>query len=788
MNRIYVGCFVVLFLAGCGKKLHLNEEESAIYGLASPFIITEETAQIHLADYFNTPEHIEHFQFEYATEFTYDSVLHIIHLNDVQKLPEVSELTVKYDNYTYSIILIRPKKSYYTFRFDPKGKEYSSVKTKGTMNSWNPALGEMKLVDGFWQTTFYIKPGTYQYKLILDGVEKTDPNNPDSLENSMGGFNSLFHFNNESATPKPELYTLTHSRKSIAVGFTQPPDVVYALWENSRIKDIKIDTNHHVLTIPVPVNAKEKKRSFIRIYARNKAGKSNDIHFPLQYGKVIQSTDQLTRSDKHRMIMYFLMVDRFFDGNKNNNHPVNDPDILPKANHFGGDLQGVITKVNDGYFEKLGINTIWVSPITQNPLGAYGLFPDPYTKFSGYHGYWPISSTTVDFRFGNEHVLDSLVATIHKNDMNFLLDYVANHVHELHPVYLQHPDWATNLYLPDGSLNTEKWDEYRLTTWFDTFLPTLDLTRKEIVEPMTDSAVFWMKRFHIDGFRHDATKHIDELFWRTLTKKLKHTVSEDNLLYQIGETYGSRELISSYISSGMLDAQFDFSMYDDAVAVFVKDSEPFTRLTSSLGASLDQYGSHHLMGNITGNQDKARFISYAGGEVLFEEDAKKAGWKRDIGVGNPVAYKKLKLLHAWNMAIPGIPTIYYGDEIGMPGGNDPDNRRMMRFNNLNPDEADVLKTTSKLAGLRSASMPLIYGETTVLFEDDKSAVVLRTYFDQAVLIALNKDKTKRTMNVKLPERWLNAEWTSAFNRTFSIENETFSVTLEPYAFDYVLTK
>ena len=61
----------------------------------------------------------------------------------------------------------------------------------------------------------------------------------------------------------------------------------------------------------------------------------------------------------------------------------------------------------------------------------------------------------------------------HQNNMNVLLDIVANHVHEEHPVYKAHPDWATELYLPDGSLNTERWDEYRLTTWFDVFLPTL---------------------------------------------------------------------------------------------------------------------------------------------------------------------------------------------------------------------------------------------------------------------------------------------------------------------------
>jgi len=108
--------------------------------------------------------------------------------------------------------------------------------------------------------------------------------------------------------------------------------------------------------------------------------------------------------------------------------------------------------------------------------------------------------------------------------MNIIVDYVANHVHENHPVYQQHKDWATPLYLPDGRMNTELWDEERLTTWFDTFLPTLDLENPVVAEAMTDSALFWLHNYDIDGFRHDATKHIPESFWRMLTLKAKNRI------------------------------------------------------------------------------------------------------------------------------------------------------------------------------------------------------------------------------------------------------------------------
>jgi cyclomaltodextrinase len=126
------------------------------------------------------------------------------------------------------------------------------------------------------------------------------------------------------------------------------------------------------------------------------------------------------------------------------------------------------------------------------------------------------------------------------------------------------------------------------------------------------------------AFGHDASKHIDLLFWRELTKKVKSNVSRP--IFQIGETYGSRELVNSYVSTGMLDGQFDFNVYDDAVQTFARDEVPFSRLANSITESISWFGDHNLMGYISGNQDRARFISYADGSVKFNEDAKLAGW------------------------------------------------------------------------------------------------------------------------------------------------------------------
>jgi glycosidase len=393
----------------------------------------------------------------------------------------------------------------------------------------------------------------------------------------------------------------------------------------------------------------------------------------------------------------------------------------------------------------------------------------------------------VDFRFGTDKELKTLIETAHQHNLNIILDYVTNHVHELHPIYQEHPEWSTDLYLPDGTLNTEKWDEYRLTTWFDTFLPTLDLENPEVTDIISDSAVFWIKNYHMDGFRHDATKHIPEIFWRTLTKKLKKEViiPQSKRIYQVGETYGNRELIGSYINSGMLDGQFDFGVYDDAVSVFAKDNESFEKLIGSLRESLEHYGYHNLMGYISGNQDKPRFISLAGGDLEFDEDAKLAGWTRKIGVGDPVAYKKLQSLNAFNLTIPGIPTIYYGDEFGMPGANDPDNRRMMQFDGLKPEEKLTTEITKNLIQLRRENLSLTYGDFNLLHLDAYTLVYMRSYFDKTSIIVFNKSKKPLPVLIKIPARFKDANFKSNFDADFNLHDTDMKIFIEGNSFDII---
>jgi cyclomaltodextrinase len=637
-----------------------------------------------------------------------------------------------------------------TFRYEgaPRARE---VRVKAAHNGWTPGSPLRKTSRG-WEEEWILPQGVHPYLLVVDGQEQLDEYAEERAPNGLGGFNSLYRVGSAEAAPVIEATGFEQRGDSVIIRCQGTPgSVLVAYWNNRLLALAQLDASG-TSGLLLPPETREGRRSHLRIWAVTTRQRSAEVLIPLERGVPVTDAGDLTRYDPHTQIMYFLMVDRFLNGDPENDAPVNDPAIHPKANHQGGDLAGVRKALGNGYFDQLGMNTVWLSPITQNPEGAYGLWKNPQTtltsKFSGYHGYWPIRSTVVDHRFGNMEEWKALLDEAHARGNNVLLDYVANHVHEEHPIYQAHPDWATELYLPDGTLNTERWDEYRLTTWFDTFMPTLDLEREVVYETMTDSALWWVVNTPVDGFRHDATKHIPEIFWRTLTRKIRSVQMEQQRpIFQIGETYGSPSLIKSYITPGMLDAQFDFNHYDAMVAAFAQEDAPFEDLVRIAEESSSYYGAHHLMGNITGNQDRPRFTSLADGSLTFGEDMKLAGWTRDIQHAGDVGYERMRMLQAYLFAVPGIPCIYQGDEIADVGGNDPDNRRMMRFENLNAQERKTREWVSAWAKLRRSRMSMLYGSTRYSSPEPGILVIERDYLDEHTIIWINKRPNAVTLTL-----------------------------------------
>jgi glycosidase len=186
------------------------------------------------------------------------------------------------------------------------------------------------------------------------------------------------------------------------------------------------------------------------------------------------------------------------------------------------------------------------------------------------------------------------------------------------------------------------------------------------------------------------------------------------------------------------------------------------------------------MGNITGNQDKPRFISLADGSVSNAGDTKLQGWTNHIQNKGDVGFDKLAQMMAFNLTVPGVPVIYYGDEIGMPGANDPDNRRMMQFSNLNENQLKMKEITKQLIDFRRNKLELIYGELTILPINENVFVFERNYFGKKTIIIFSK--TKQTINLPLTDA---LTWTSQLEHQLTKDKKSITLSLNENDFEII---
>jgi len=700
-----------------------------------------------------------------AIKISYDVKSKILCLTPDKNFEGMSLIDFKYDKKNYEIPVQVIMTQFCGFSYKPEG-EVKQVNLFGTFNGWNRQSLPMKRgEDGVYRITIPLEAGRYEYKFFVDGKEIADPANAVKTPSGVGDFNSVV-----TVAPRHtgknflEILGKDFSHKSVDLKFYYEKEHQSAPLKNSNV--IALINNEKISASQIKINGDEiivevrqeelKNNPFVRV-AINQDGESTNIQtVRFINGKPAGEEKNVTLQDQ---IIYSIMIDRFFDGDSSNDKPVVVPDLSVKANYQGGDLQGIIDKINSGYFDSLGVNTLWLSPVVDNPDSAYREYPAPHRLYTGYHGYWPLHSYRVEEHFGTMAQLKKLVRLAHQHKLKVLFDYVAHHVFIDNPIYKKHRDWFGSLYLPNGKRNLRLWDEERLTTWFDVYLPTFNYVgSKAAREAMTDNAVWWIKETNADGFRHDAVKHIPNSFWRLLTYKLKKEIEipEKRNLYQIGETFGSYRLISSYVNNGQLNAQFNFNLYDVAISTFIDEKASFVPLANELQKSFLVYGNNNLMGNIMDSHDKVRFMAYADGEIPLSGnvDAAELGWKNPPTVEHESSYKKLELYLSYLLSIPGIPVIDYGDEIGMTGAADPDNRRMMRFGSQLTDwEKETLVDVRKIISLRKNNPALRYGDFQTLDVDTSCFVYLRSDMNQRVLVALNKSDSEKAITIKLPANY-----------------------------------
>jgi cyclomaltodextrinase / maltogenic alpha-amylase / neopullulanase len=757
MKNLFSLLLLISLFIGCS-----HNHDKKIHDIIQPINLEEGIEkEIVISDLFYAPDYKLTFAPNENLEVKHDSVHNVLKLKAKAGFTGLDILQFTFQNREYHIpFKLQPRKKY-LFTYKPKGKP-QQVNLFGQFNSWDrnslPMSDENG--DGIYEIRIPLDPGRYEYKFFVDRQELIDPKNPVKVPNGLGDYNSVIVIESDNED-KLYLHSLNHQTEDrtrsynyYLEGSVSPLDKethIVALLDNQQINVSQITIERNKISLHFPDDLIEGER-LIRVAVR-KDGKFSNI----QSTRTINGKPVDNESPKswYDAIIYSLMIDRFNNGDPSNDNPIKHDSLFTPANYNGGDFQGIINKINEGYFNQLGINTFWISPIVDNTNNAYREYPAPHRYYTGYHGYWPISLQGVEEHFGDMNLAKELISKSHQNGIKVLLDFVANHVHEEHPLWKENRDWFGVLELPDGRKNLRLWDEYRLTTWFEPYMPSFDFAgSKDALETMTDNAIWWLKETNADGFRHDAVKHVPNEFWRLLTKKIKEQIEipDQTQVYQIGETFGGYDLISSYVSNGQLNSQFNFNLYDTAIPVFLDTESSFELLDNQMQKTFQVYGVNHLMGNLVSSHDKIRYMAYADGDLEINDGrASEIAWTNPPKVDNPSSYDKLKLHLAYILTIPGVPVIYYGDEIGMTGAADPDNRRMMRFGNqLSETEKKMIKDVSKIIHIRKDHPALRHGDFLTLQADKNIYAYVRSDMNERILVVLNKSEKEQLVNLTLP--------------------------------------
>jgi glycosidase len=634
------------------------------------------------------------------------------------------------------------------FSFRPPRAGVQRVHVAGQFNGWNTGSHELKAgPGGVFELFVDLPPGAHPYKFVVDGEWTLDPANPERLDDGTGSVNSIARVGAESRGRPPVVFASslndTQAVFRVAGGAAvaqvsavlQRPDGTSATIEHEDAGDL----------VRVPL-AGVPDGSWIRVVVADASGQISNA------ARVLTGGDR--RFQWQDGIIYYAFTDRFANGDESNDRPVADDRVLPPANYQGGDFQGIRRRIDEGYFRDLGVNVLWLAPINRNPDGAWQEYLPPYRFYTGYHGYWPVSHTEVEPRFGGEGGLREMIGAAHAGGMFIIADLVLKHVHVDHPMWKEQPELFGKLELPDGSKNLRRWDDHQFTTWFEEWLPGFDFDKPESVKFLIGNAVDFARRFKLDGYRLDAVKHIKPSFWWRYRVAMRNAVDPGREVptYSVGETFMDRRGIMQFVGPNMLDGQFDFPLYDTIIDVFAKHRAGMDELETSLKASETVYGKETLMSPLLGNHDKARFMAYADGDLPdpAHPDEEEAGWNNPPKVDDPAAYEKLKLGLTFVLSVDGVPMIYYGDEIGMSGAGDPDNRRMMRWDaEVTADEAGVREHFRKVAAVRNAHPALRYGSRRPLVAAGDRYAFVRAHLGDTVLAVWNRGPGVTEFNLEV---------------------------------------
>jgi glycosidase len=506
-------------------------------------------------------------------------------------------------------------------------------------------------------------------------------------------------------------------------------------------------------------------------------------------------------------LIYGLFIDRFRDGGPDGLGPT--PGAGPGKDWLGGDLIGAKAALDEGYFDALGVRTLLLSPVYDNPAAAHG--PTDGGKYTGYHGYWPIRARAVEERWGagditgHQALLDFIDAA-HARGIRVLFDSVTNQVHQDHEYRTEHPEWFTaEPCLCTTDIGPCNWDTNALGCWFTDYLPDLDYRQPALVEQVLLDAEWWIETFDFDGFRVDAAKHMDHV----IMKGLRHRVAEryerpsGTEFFLVGETYtgaGGQGLIRNYVSPHELSGQFDFPLLYGIRGIGT--GAGFNSLAGEVAGSNAVYGDVvDRMPVFLGNHDVTRYATDIAGCGDRDLSTVPFGVCPDLlldGALEIMTQAEWRVVNAMALSLafvitqPGPPFLYYGDEIGLAGGKDPDNRRMMPWGRRSLAQRTLYEAVAELSRVRQESAALKHGDRVELWADENLYVYSRSTLGQTAIVALHRGERRRTQTIRIPpELGLEGEeFTDALSggHGVTVTRGAMSLSLDPWEYIVLIPK
>lgn len=419
-------------------------------------------------------------------------------------------------------------------------------------------------------------------------------------------------------------------------------------------------------------------------------------------------------------ILYFVLVDRFADGDRGNDR---DVDLAAKGAFHGGDLKGLTARLDD--IASLGVTAIWVNPLVRNIPGyvSGAGFPD-----WAYHGYWMDDLSRLDPRFGTEAELRTFVNACHARGIRVLLDVVYNHA-GYDTAYLRDPrtrPWLRNNVVGDCG-------DDDLTSCL-AGLPDWKTERPEVRAFLLDAQLGWARRAGVDGFRLDTVKHVEPEFWQLHRRRVRAELAPGFFL--LGELWGGdRESLDPYFADDTLDAGLDFGFQGSTVGWLLGRGR--TIAYERYLASRHRVREGHLLAQYLSSHDQPGALDLLGGD-------------RD-------AFRLAALLQ---LTTAGVPTIFYGEEVARPIGEWPDNRSDMPWGPMEvlpgagkPRDEAMRAFYRRVIALRRAHPALSRGTHEPLFTDGDGLAFLRREGEDAVVVAVNRGKTPLSLRIPAPAVW-----------------------------------